>query len=98
MQKNKISQIDEDVMFLFRPQRGSLDSAMSEVKGYSSKQMLIDDLQAEMDEYGVGKYDCSKTTIEKYGSGIDKRIGWDTYIVHLEEYGVFGFTNGPAET
>ena len=34
-------------------------------------------------------------TVEKYGQGIDERIGWDTYIVHSEGNGVLGFTDGP---
>lgn len=25
----------------------------------------------------------------------DERIGWHTYIVSLEDYGVLGFTDGP---
>ena len=34
-------------------------------------------------------------TVEKYGKGIDERIGWDTYIVHVDGVGVLGFTDGP---
>jgi len=36
--------------------------------------------------------------IEKYGTGIDKRCGWDTYIVtdiNIPNNAVFGFTDGP---
>ena len=33
--------------------------------------------------------------VEKYGNGIDLRIGWDTHIVLIEGQGPFGFTDGP---
>ncbi len=34
---------------------------------------------------------------EKYGNGIDERIGWDTHIVIIKGYGVFGFIDGPIK-
>ena len=34
-------------------------------------------------------------SIEKYGTGFDERIGWDTHIVFIEGIGPFGFTDGP---
>lgn len=33
--------------------------------------------------------------VEPYGW--DERIGWDTHIVLLDGYGVFGFTDGPLQ-
>jgi hypothetical protein len=35
--------------------------------------------------------------IKKYGSGIDDRCGWDTHIVTIDGYGVFGWTDGPLK-
>ena len=37
--------------------------------------------------------------IEKYGNGngIDECIGWDTHIVTIKGYGVFGFTDSPIK-
>jgi len=34
--------------------------------------------------------------VEKYGTGIDTRIGWDTYIVTVDG-SVFGMTDGPLK-
>ena len=80
----------------FREHRSLLVDSMETVKEFDGKKDLIEHLQKDLDRWGVGKYDLSEITIEKYGNGIDDRIGWDTYIVHLEGYGVLGFTDGPA--
>lgn len=40
--------------------------------------------------------DLDDLTVEKYGPGIDTRIGWNTYIVHSKPNGVLGFTDGPV--
>lgn len=36
----------------------------------------------------------SNVFVEKYGTGIDSRIGWDTHIVMVDGF-PDGFTNGP---
>lgn len=71
-----------------------LADSMETVQEFESKKDLVKYLQTELNKWSVNKYDLSKITIEKYGNGIDERIGWDTYIVHLEGYGVLGFTDG----
>lgn len=80
------------LMTLYRPQRGSLNTAMNEVVELDGRLELIDHLRkgygSEVNESG------SNVTVEKYGSGIDTRIGWDTHIVLVG--GIpYGFTNGP---
>jgi len=35
--------------------------------------------------------------VEKYGEGIDTRIGWNTHIVTVDGHGVFGMTDGPLQ-
>ena len=82
---------------LFRPHRELLCEAMKEVEEFRSRRELVAKLQADLDKYGKGKYDCKQISITKYGTGIDERIGWDTYIVTLPGYGVLGFTNGPVD-
>lgn len=82
-------------MFLYRDHRGSLADAMDTARQFESRDSLISELQNSVDKYGEGKYDCSKITIKPYG--FDDRIKWDTYVVHLNGYGVFGFTNGPVK-
>lgn len=41
-----------------------------------------------------GPVSPERIAVRPYG-GFDARIGWDTYIVVLEGYGPFGFTDGP---
>lgn len=39
-------------------------------------------------------FDPRLIEVSPYG-GVDERIGWDTHIVTIRGYGVFGFTDGP---
>lgn len=75
-----------------RPHRGSLKSAMEEcVEILPTKKALEDHIGYKV------------VSVEKYGSGYDERIGWDTYIV-MREYPndtgkyPWGFTDGPLES
>jgi hypothetical protein len=65
---------------------------MSEVRSIKSRAELITILNEELAYYHT-KINEDKFLIEPYG--YDQRIGWYTYIVSMEGYGVFGFTNGP---
>lgn len=70
---------------LFRPQRGSLAEAMHEVKEFDGTKAGLEAIVG----YPID--------VVKY-YGMDKRIGWNTYIVigHIhDETAVLGFTNGP---
>ena len=82
----------EEKETLFRPQRGGLAEAMAEVMVFRSRTELISFLNEDLAQYSL-KIDEDKFRIEPYG--YDERIGWDTYIVSMDDYGVFGFTNGP---
>ena len=84
-------------MFKFRENRELLVDSMLTVRNFQSRSELIDYLQAGLDAMVPNKYDCSRVVIEKYGNILDARINWDTYIVHLEGYGVLGFTDGGVE-
>jgi len=77
--------------FKFREHRGSLLDSMDTVREFKTKQDLVDHLQKKLDQFGRGKYDVSKMTVEPYV--FDHRIGWDTHLVHLAGYGVLGYTN-----
>ncbi len=75
---------------LFRPQRGSLASAMAEVREFDGTWAGLQALIAH-----------PLASVETYGKGIDERIGWDTHVVlsHWPEYPspiVEGFTDGPV--
>ena len=74
---------------LFRPQRGSLRRAMAEVQEFDGTRAGLQAL-----------FPRTLVKVEKYGGGIDTRIGWDTYIVLTAWFdGTVqpeGFTNGPV--
>jgi len=72
---------------LFRYHRGGLTESMATTIEIESKKELISILNKNI--FGT---DFENITIEPYC--FDSRINWDTYIVHLEDYGVIGFTNG----
>ncbi len=78
--------------FLFRPHRGLLDDAMKEVIEFHTKADLIKHIDQELSCF-KHDYKIDDTTVEIKPYGYDKRIGWDTNIVTLKDYGVFGFTN-----
>jgi hypothetical protein len=61
---------------------------------FVDRKELVKYLQKKLDKYKGCKYDLNNLTVKEYM--IDARIGWDTYIVHLEDFGVLGFTNGPV--
>ena len=79
-------------MFKYRDHRELLCDSMETAREFETKKDLVEYLQMSVDKYGAGKYNCQNITIEPYG--FDNRIGWNTHIVHLEGYGVFGFTDG----
>jgi hypothetical protein len=80
---------------LFRPHRGSLAEAMYEVKEIDSFQEIIDEITEDLWHYGLYPKP-EEFHIEYYSE--DERIGWSTYIVTLDNYGVIGFTNGNFDT
>ena len=75
---------------LFRPQRESLRRAMLEVQEFDGTRA---GLQALFPHRPLMR-------VEKYGQGIDTRIGWDTHIVITRwpdgTEQPEGFTNGPV--
>lgn len=91
--------------FLFRPQRAFLAEAMAEVKEFdgtwAALQGLVEGAYGRPWPPGA-RYGLH--AVKPYG-GVDKRIGWDTYIVTATFKGgdigedvpfVVGFTNGPV--
>ena len=72
---------------LYRPHRGGLSEAMSEV---SEVETLEDIFKlSELEQWGYFPEDLK---IQYYG--IDARIAWITYMIYLDDYGILGFTNG----
>ena len=68
-----------------------LDGAMeraSEVKDWPELMVLL------LERYDFWSPTDANVTIEKYGEGIDKRIGWDTHLVCVDGKAAL-FTDGP---
>lgn len=83
-------------MTLYRPHRGHLADSMKEVVMFHGRSELIKIMRAGVDWYPPDKLPTVENTkVEAYG-GVDKRIGWDTYIVTVNG-SAWGFTNGPVD-
>lgn len=72
-----------------REHRGSLDESMATVKEIEP---TLDALTAHINEVLSGWLGGGVTadTIVIHPQGFDSRIGWNTYLVAVEGYGVFG--------
>ncbi|ARV77358.1 hypothetical protein FDI21_gp189 [Pseudomonas phage Noxifer] len=77
-----------------RPHRRLLDEAMAEVKEIEPTMVALKKW-ADESFGGMQPPDLSELKCEPYG--YDDRIKWNTYIVHLEGWGVLGFTDGPVQ-
>ena len=78
----------------YRPHRGSLAEAMKEVKTFHFFSEFVDFLREDLAQF-VAPLEVGKLMINYYG--FDDRIGWPTYIVTLDGFGVIGFTDGQFE-
>lgn len=80
----------------FREHRRLLDESMETVVELADYNALLDHLRKSAAHWPTHPPVTAETVrIEPYGR--DERIGWDTHIVTLKDYGVLGFTDGPAE-
>lgn len=78
--------------FLYRTHRGTLVASLLTTRHMKSFADLKRHLR-HMDFFFMG---IDNLEVKKYGEGIDKRIGWDTYVVTINGNAV-GFTSGPVE-
>ena len=74
-----------------REHRGLLVNAMKTVKEVNSRSELINIIQESLSPYGVS-VTSDDIKIKFYGG--DDRIGWDTHIITIKGYGVWGFSDG----
>ena len=73
-------------MIIYRPHRGSLSDALSEVKEFSTWQELKEYVASTWNSMGFGQVTSSDVTI-KTDSIMDERICWeDTRMVLLKGY------------
>ena len=78
-------------MFKYRDHKGCLADSLETTQEFADKGALLEYLQKTLTQGCKYNLDIKEVTIKPYG--YDKRIGWDSHIVHLEGWGVFGFTD-----
>lgn len=74
---------------LFREHRARLFDSLKTTKAFSSFTELRGHIASNFEYLPMS----GRMSIERYGFGIDMRIGWDTHIVKWNK-DVIGFTNG----
>ncbi|MDB5037537.1 MAG: hypothetical protein JWQ35_1065 [Bacteriovoracaceae bacterium] len=82
---------------LVRQHRGSLNQSMKTVVEIEP---TIEALSKWISESMGEHIDPAKIHVEPYGFGSDEpafdtRIGWTTFTVSIDGFGLFGFSNGP---
>ena len=80
----------DETMISYRPHRSTLTDSMSAVREFASLEELA---EAMADELGR---ELAVDDLQLKFYGHDHRIGWDTYVLTLEGYGVLGFTDSPG--
>jgi hypothetical protein len=78
-----------------REHRGSLVDSMNTLAAVADREALIALMRDSFANFPTFVLDPEKVKVSPY-FGRDDRINWDqTYIVEIEGYGVWGFTDGP---
>lgn len=80
-------------MTKFREHRGSLADSMATALPCRSRQELVAICKDLLRPFGFVLSNVEKLKVERYV--YDDRIGWDTHIVTIPDYGVIGWTDGP---
>jgi hypothetical protein len=79
-------------MRLVREHRGGLDESMKTVQPVRDREHLVAVIRESLAPFArIVKPD--QITVKPYS--FDSRIGWDTYIIEIKGYGVWGMANGP---
>jgi len=75
-----------------REHRGGFEESMgSVVQIDGSLESLVNEIGSKLGKWGI-QVTAEKIEIERYA--YDSRNGWDTYIVSVLGYGVYGFSDG----
>ena len=81
----------EVIKMKIRQHRGGLDESLkTTVEIESTLAAIVDEISSKICR------DVRPEEIHLQPIGNDSRIGWDTYMVSVDDYGVYGFTNGPV--
>lgn len=84
-------------MTKYRPHREYLADSMREVSEVASFSELVKLIRSGCCDWPEkDKPTEENTRVERYGSGIDHRIGWNTHIVTVAG-AAWGFTDGPLK-
>jgi len=79
-------------MTLIRNHRGGLDESLQTVREVGDRVELLEIIRKELRPFGVS-LEPEALHIEPYG--YDGRIDWDTYLITIDGYGVWGMSKGP---
>lgn len=78
---------------LIREHRGGLNESMKTVRPVRDREHLVAIIRETLAPFGKA-IEPEQITVEPYG-GLDSRIGWDTHLICIKGYGVWGMANGP---
>lgn len=79
--------------FRFREHRGGLDESMETQVTLEDGRALVIHCQKLLRPYSF-EFEPVDLTVRLYSARPDTRIGWNrTYVVHIQRYGVMGFTD-----
>jgi hypothetical protein len=80
-------------MTRIREHRGQLDDSMATVRAFSgTRAELCEVIRASLEPF-CRKFTDEQLKVEPYH--YDARIDWDTYLISIEGYGVWGMADGP---
>lgn len=71
-----------------REHRGGLAESLATVFEFETKEELVKNINDRMGMH------FRPSEIGFSHQGMDDRCGWDTYLVSIQGYGVFGYTDG----
>jgi hypothetical protein len=77
---------------LIREHRGSLAESMKTVRPVRDRDHLIEIICDSLAPDFL--IQPEQIRVEPYG-GLDTRIGWNTHLISIDGYGVWGMANGP---
>ena len=80
------------VEHLVRRHRGGLAESMATVQVVRDRAHLVEVIRESLAPFGKN-IEPDQISIEPYH--FDARIGWNTYLICIEGYGVWGMSNGP---
>lgn len=75
---------------LIRQHRATLEESMKTVRPVRDRDQLVEIIRLSLVDWPV-----KPKQIKVVPYGYDSRIGWDTYLITIDGWGVWGMANGP---